>query len=133
MLDGFQCAGCGHQVEHVSERDFDYKEASEELGFEDLHCSGCLLTESLRQDTLRTLEDRAGLTDQHRQALRSLVEFAVENPEKVFNVERLHQRVGGLEKQVNFLKWGIGIALAIVSISLVVVSIALTVVTLQTA
>jgi hypothetical protein len=74
------------------------------------HCMKEDLGRALEDDTLATLERKLGLAERHRDALRAFIEMIFTDPEKILKLERLSNRVSGLEKDLSIWKWVAGIS-----------------------
>ena len=89
-------------------------------------CQSAALSETLQEEMLLVLEDKLGLAERHRDALRSFIETIFTDPQKILQMEDLNNRVSDLEKQTGRLWVALGIAAGLVAISIAgVVAIAL--------
>lgn len=61
------------------------------------------LSEALEEEMLLVLENKLGLAELHRDALKSFIETIFTDPQKILQVQYVHNRVLSLEKQTNRL------------------------------
>ena len=93
-------------------------------------CDDCLsaaLSEALEQEMLLVLDDKFGLAELQRDALKSFIETVFTDPQKILRVQDLDNRVRSLEKQTNRLWIAVGIAgglLAVLITSVVAMALA---------
>jgi hypothetical protein len=71
-------------------------------------CLGEQLGEALEEDLLNLLEDRLGLAERHRDALKSFIETIFTDPQKILQLQDLDNRVRSLQTQVNVLWAAVG-------------------------
>jgi hypothetical protein len=91
-------------------------------------CRGAALSEALEEEMLLVLEDKLGLAELHRDALKSFIETIFADPQKILQVQDLDNRVRSLEKQTNRLWIAVGIAgglLAVLITSVAAMALAL--------
>src|SRR5215217_4760348 len=101
-----RCVECGRYTEDPT-RDYvgnplpDYLYSSEEA--KQPICEDCglqRLAQAFEHDTLALLEERLGLVEGDKERIRA-IKSLVENPDRVLRVERLHDKVDGLERRLN--------------------------------
>ena len=91
-------------------------------------CQSAALSEALQEEMLFVLEEKLGLAEVHRDALKSFIETIFTDPQKILRVQDLDNRVRELEKQTNRLWIAMGIAgglLAVLITSVVAMALAL--------
>ena len=92
-------------------------------------CNDCAeeaFAEAFEKDLLDFFEDKLGLAEKHRDALKLFIETIFTDPQKILQMEDLNKRVSDLEKQIGRLWVALGIAAGLVAISIAgVVAIAL--------
>ena len=71
-------------------------------------CRSAALSEALQGEMLLVLEDKLGLAEQHRDALKSFIETIFTDPKKILQVQDLDNRVRSLQTQVNVMWAAIG-------------------------
>jgi hypothetical protein len=128
------CVRCGRLMEDptrdvfgqpMPEHLFDSEEEKDAV------CSDCLgkaVGEALEEDLLLLLEDKLGLAERHREALKSFIETIFTDPQKILQVKDLDNRVRELEKQNGRLWLALGIEgglLAVLIASVVAIALAL--------
>ena len=62
-------------------------------------CQSAALSEALQEEMLFVLEEKLGLAEVHRDALKSFIETIFTDPKKILQVQDLDNRVRELEKQ----------------------------------
>ena len=62
-------------------------------------CQSAALSEALQEEMLFVLEEKLGLAEVHRDALKSFIETIFTDPQKILRVQDLDNRVRELEKQ----------------------------------
>jgi hypothetical protein len=72
-------------------------------------CQSAALSEALQEEMLLVLEDKLGLAERHRDALKSFIETIFTDPKKILQVQDLDSRVRELEKQNSRLWLALGI------------------------
>lgn len=86
-------------------------------------CREAAFGEAFEHDIIAVLEEKLGLAEKHREALRSFIETIFTDPKKIVQLADLDNRVKGLERQ-NTIMWavigGLVIALLAVVVALVV-------------
>jgi len=103
-----------------------YEDPEENLEVVCDDCGAEALNKALEEQMLLVLEDKLGLAERHRDALRSFIETIFTDPQKILQMEDLNNRVSDLEKQTGRLWVALGIAAGLVAISIAgVVAIAL--------
>lgn len=94
-------------------------------------CQECSLKdiqEAFESDTLALIEEKLGLSEKDRGALKSFIETVFTDPKKILKVQELDNRVEGLERQKTFLLTAVGVSIAFNAICIsVVVAIAIAV------
>jgi hypothetical protein len=92
------------------------------------HCRDAALDEALEEHMLLVLEEKLGLAEVHRDALKSFIETIFTDPKKILQVQDLDNRVRELEKQNGrfwtFLQLAYGL-LAVLITSVLAIAIAL--------
>jgi hypothetical protein len=74
------------------------------------HCQREDFDHALEEDLLDFLESRLGLAEKHRDALKAIIETIFTDPDKILKLERLSDRVVGLERELGIWKWVAGIS-----------------------
>ena len=74
------------------------------------HCQEEKFGHALEEDLLDFLESRLGLAEKHRDALKAFIETIFTDPAKIMKLERLNDRVAGLERELGIWKWVAGIS-----------------------
>ncbi len=128
-----QCTnGCGRWAEDPTTDIFgdplpDYLFESEEDKLAVcMQCRMDALDETLREVTVRTIEETLGLGEIDRSAIKAFIETVFTDPAKILQVQDLHNRVGELEKQNGRLWLALGICAGLVAISIAaIVAVAL--------
>ena len=72
-------------------------------------CATEAFGEAFEKDLLDFFEYKLGLTEKHRDALKSFIETIFTDPQKILQVKDLDYRVRELEKQNGFFRWVLGI------------------------
>jgi hypothetical protein len=72
-------------------------------------CRSAALSEALEEEMLLVLEEKLGLAELHRDALKSFIETIFTDPQKILQVKDLDNRVRELEKQNGRLWAALGI------------------------
>jgi hypothetical protein len=93
-------------------------------------CEDCLrkdLGEALEADLLYVLEDKLGLAEKHRDALKLFIETIFTNPQKILQMQDLNNRVCELEKQTDRL-WTVYVG-AILALLVALAALVISVVT----
>jgi hypothetical protein len=127
------CSQCGESYAEDETRDSQGRKRSEESLSADPpsppKCWGCVLdglSEDYRADMLAMLEEKLGLAEKHRDALKLFIETTFTDPEKILKLERINNRVESLEREVSTWKWvsGITAGIAISALILAVTALA---------
>ena len=93
-------------------------------------CEDCLrkgLGEALEADLLYLLEDKLGLAEKHRDALKLFIETIFTDPQKILQMQDLNNRVRELEKQTDRL-WTVYVG-AILALLVALAALVISVVT----
>jgi hypothetical protein len=100
------CVRCGNIADDPTRDAFEFPLADHDFASEEEKhpvCFSCR-EEEARQvaeaEILALLDKRLGLNEESRSALETLLDIAVHNPDKVLRLERLHDRVDGLERRL---------------------------------
>jgi hypothetical protein len=106
------CARCGIRYTEDPNRDAVGKPMHQDPEDDDeVVCEDCLrkgLGEALEADFLYVLEDKLGLAEKHRDALKLFIETIFTDPKKILQLQDLDNRVRSLQTQVNVLWAAIG-------------------------
>lgn len=86
-------------------------------------CQSAAFSDALEADILAMFEEKLGLAEKHRDALKGFIETMFTDPKKIVQVADLDNRVGSLERQI-VIMWaiigGLVVALLAIVVSLVV-------------
>jgi hypothetical protein len=126
------CVRCGLRYTHDLNRgpagDPMHEDPEDDLEVVCADCQSAALDEALEEHMLRVLEDKLGLAEQHRDALRSFIETIFTDPQKILQVKDLDNRVRELEKHNGRLWTALAIEgglLAVLIASVVAIALAL--------
>jgi hypothetical protein len=119
------CVRCGRYTEDPNRDSWGLPRREDPEDDLEVVCDDCqraALSEAPEEEILLVLEDKLGLAEPHRDALRSFIETIFTDPQKILLVQDLDNRVRSLEKQTHRLWIALGIAggLLAVLITLVV-------------
>ena len=124
------CVRCGRRYTEDPNRDpygepmHQYPEDDREPRCDD--CAQEAFAEAFEKDLFDFFEDKLGLAEKHRDALKLFIETIFTDPQKILQMQDLNNRVSDLEKQTGRLWVALGIAAGLVAISIAaVVAIAL--------
>jgi hypothetical protein len=125
------CARCGLRYTEDPNRDAVGKPMHQDPEDDDeVVCEDCLrkgLGEALEADLLYVLEDKLGLAEKHRDALKLFIETIFTDPQKILQMQDLNNRVRELEKQTDRL-WTVYVG-AILALLVALAALVISVVT----
>jgi hypothetical protein len=107
------CVRCGRYTEDPNRDSWGLPRREDPEDDLEVVCDDCqraALSEAPEEEILLVLEDKLGLAEPHRDALRSFIETIFTDPQKILLVQDLDNRVRSLEKQTHRLWIALGIA-----------------------
>ena len=125
------CVRCGRYMEDPNRDSWGlpvYENPEDDLEVVCDDCQSAALSEALEEEMLLVLEDKLGLAELQRDALKSFIEALFTDPQKLLLAQDLDNRVRSLEKQIHRLWIALGIAgglLTVLITSVVVMALAL--------
>jgi hypothetical protein len=89
-------------------------------------CRSEAFGEALQETMMEVLEEKLGLAEKDRDALRTFIQTIFTDPEKILKLERVNNRLESLEREVSTWKWvsGITAGVAISALILAVTALA---------